>query len=319
MIILRQPPFPLEVSYSGLDPDTNYLMEIYDNKSRLIESIDVISDGTGVVAQELSVLFTRFDDIYSLYIYSLLLGEPDLPVVIDTLTIKRPYVDPASLAQTEQELVEYTQNERIARAIIDAYIGNGFYYTSSTYEISGLGLDYLPVPDRINRVNYVYRNNQKVYDRFAPEDVVQETYVVTPDHTAITIQKPGEYNRSQYKPVTLPLAASDSYNLYNDNDDPVAALTRINNLEMFPIDYDYVVTGEFGWPVVPQDIQDATKMLIEDLKCNRINYVSKYITEYRTDQFTIKYDDMALKGTGNLIVDRILDNYKMNFYRLGVI
>lgn len=319
MIILRQPPFPIEVSYSGLDPDTNYLMEIYDDKSALIESIDVISSGTGVVEESLPVFFSRFDDTYSLYIYSLLAGEPDLPVVIDTLTIQRPYVDPNSLTDDPTLLEEYTKNERIARAIIDSYIGFGFYYKNSTIETTGLGADYLPMPDRINRINYVYRNNIKVYDRFAPEGTDQDTYVITPDYTAITIYKAEEYDRSQYKPVTLPLASSDSYNLYNDNDDPVAALTRVRNMEMFPKDFDYVVTGEFGWPVVPQDIQYAAKMLVDDLQCNRINYISKYITEYRTDQFTIKYDQMALKGTGNLVVDKILDNYRMNFYRVGVL
>jgi hypothetical protein len=84
-------------------------------------------------------------------------------------------------------------------------------------------------------------------------------------------------------------------------------------------EYDYVITGEFGWPVVPQDIQDATRMLINDISCNKLQYVSQYIKEYKTDQFTIKYDDLASSGTGNMLVDKILSQYNNNFQRMGVL
>ena len=88
---------------------------------------------------------------------------------------------------------------------------------------------------------------------------------------------------------------------------------------MFPKDWDYVVYGEFGWPVVPQDIKDATRMLIEDLRCGKLTYINKYIAEYETDQFKVKYSDMSLKGSGNLLVDKILQNYSIPIYRLGVL
>jgi hypothetical protein len=71
--------------------------------------------------------------------------------------------------------------------------------------------------------------------------------------------------------------------------------------------------------VVPQDIKDATNMLIEDIKCGKLSYVTKYISEYETDQFRVKYNDLALKGSGNLLVDRILQNYSIPIYRIGVL
>ena len=60
-------------------------------------------------------------------------------------------------------------------------------------------------------------------------------------------------------------------------------------------------------------------MLIEDIRCGKLDYVNKYINEYRTDQFTIKYDKLAWQGTGNRIVDHILQGYATNFYKLGVL
>jgi hypothetical protein len=318
MYLLRQPPFPLVLEYSGLSPEENLLLQIYSDKSRLIYSIEVTSDSQGNVVTELPKYFSRFDAKYSLYLYSLINEEPDEVVLVDTLSVYRPYLNPYDLGNTDEEDEDAIYKERIVRSIIDVVTG-GFYYTDDVVETVGLGADYLPLPNRINRINSVYRNNVKVYDRFASSETKQDIYVVTPDNAAITIKKDGVYNKLQSAPQMLPLAASDSFNLYSDSSDPIAALTQIREFAMFPKDYDYAVFGEFGWPVVPQDIQDATKMLFDDLSCNKLQYVSQYIKEYRTDQFTIKYDDLAVKGTGNMIVDKILSQYHTNFYKIGVI
>jgi hypothetical protein len=318
MYLLRQPPFPLLVEYNGLVSEESYLLEIYSDKSRLLYSVNISSNEDGEVSLELPEYFAKFDGKYSLYIYELENEEPMQTVLIDTLSIYRPYLNPYDLGETEDEDEEAIYKERIVRSIIDVITG-GFYYTDDTVETTGLGADYLPMPNRINRINYVYRNNVKVYDRFAPEGTKQDVYIIAPDNAAITIKKEGTYNRLQSAPQTLPLGASDSFNLYSDSNDPIAALTQIREFALFPKDYDYVVFGEFGWPVVPQDIQDATRMLFDDLSCNKLQYVSQYIKEYKTDQFTIKYDDLAVKGTGNMIVDKILSRYHTNFYKIGVL
>ena len=53
MNILRQTPFPLEVSYSDLEPSTDYILEIYDDHSRVIVSELIESDGSGDITFEL--------------------------------------------------------------------------------------------------------------------------------------------------------------------------------------------------------------------------------------------------------------------------
>jgi hypothetical protein len=317
MDLLRQPPFPLEVTYSDLNSSEEYLLQIYSDKSRLMHSINLMSDEDGEIIYSLPEYYARFDGTYSLYIYELDDGHPANTAVIDTLSISRPYVNPYTIANTDLEEEQAIYNEKLARMIIDSFTG-GFYYTEGTMDLVGLGADFLPVPNRINRLNFLYRNNVKVYDRF-DEEVVQDRYVVTPDHTAITIRQAGLYNRHQSMPVQLPLGASDSFNLYSDSNDPIAALTKIREFALFPKDYDYTLVGEFGWPVVPQDIQRATLILMEDIACNKLDYISRYVTEYKTDQFTVKYSDVSLKGTGNMIVDNILAPYQNNFYKLGVL
>lgn len=318
MDILRQPPFPIQVSYSDLDPNTEYLLEIYDDHTNIVVSASVLSNGSGIIEYELDKDFEKFDETYALYVYSLNeLLEPDQTIIIDNLYIYRPYINPLSLAETPGEEEEYIVLERTARQIIDTLVG-GFYYTRSDVETTGLGADFLPLPQRANRINQVYENNVKIYDRLDPI-AGQYTYFITPDKSAMTISASGEYNRLQSKSVHLPVAASDSFMLYGDDYDAVQALTEIKGAGIFPKDWDYVVYGEWGWPVVPQDIKNATKMLINDLKCNNLAYVNKYITEYQTDQFRVKYADIATSGTGNLIVDKILQAYSVPLYKLGVI
>ena len=318
MDILRQPPFPFEIFYEGLEPETPYLFEIHDDRTETIIQEAVQTNSEGVLEYTLTGDFEKFDESYSVYIYSMDESEgPNQTVVIDNLHIYRPYINPLSIAETPGEEEEYILLERTARQIIDVITG-GFYYKSEEFVALGQGTDYLVFNKRANRINSVYENNVKVYDRINPIDG-QHTYFITPDKTAMTIAVNQEYNRLQSKEVRLPLAASDSFMFYGDDYDAVQALTEIKGASMFPKDWDYLVYGEWGWPVVPQDIRDATKMLINDLKCNNISYTQKYISEYQTDQFRVKYSELATRGTGNLLVDKILEPYSAPLYTIGVL
>ena len=77
MDILRQTPFPLQASYDGLDPSTDFILQIYDDHTNLVVSSSVTSDVSGVVTYDLTGYFEQFDETYSLYIYSL--DEEDEP------------------------------------------------------------------------------------------------------------------------------------------------------------------------------------------------------------------------------------------------
>ena len=48
----------------------------------------------------------------------------------------------------------------------------------------------------------------------------------------------------------------------------------------------------------------ATKLLIEDIKCGKLDYFKRYVTAYNTDQFRIQFDKSVLNGTGNIIVEQ---------------
>ena len=244
----------------------------------------------------------------------------------------RPYVNASLLAETEEDIEEAKQYEAIARAIINSITG-GFLYERKTIETVGLNNDYLALPFRLNKVLSVRENDVLVFDaeNTDPEWVNTREYYVTPDKGSISVVVPGTtgYNRIQSNPPQRPRAASDSFTLYNTNDSPnfsdgMTYSTKVfadgaGGSPMFPGGWDYIVEVEAGWPVIPQDIKQATTLIVNDLRCNNIPYINSYIEEYKSDQFTLKFERGVFKDTGNRIADKILSAYVRPIYRLGVL
>jgi hypothetical protein len=116
----------------------------------------------------------------------------------------------------------------------------------------------------------------------------------------------GGYNRYESTPVRLPVATGD-LNYYGFTG------------SAFPRGYDYTFILDVGYKAVPPDVEQAAMMLIEDLKCGNNDYYRRFVTQYKTDQFDIKFAPQFLEGTGNLIVDKILDGYKGSVFKPGII
>lgn len=329
MEITRLQPFPLTFNQSGFNEDTDYLIAIMDDHAGDLVEIPVTSDEEGIISTQLPNYFSRYDQEYRAEIYLSDGVDPETErtirgdlIWVDTLTIMRPYVDPNLLAQTEEDIEEAKLYEAVARAIINSITG-GFLYERQTVETVGLGNDYLAVPFRLNKIVRVYENDVIVYDT---EPVDPETwknvkeYYITPDRGSISVVVPntGGFNRQQSKPVEYPKGASDSFTLYNTNDSP-NFMQSVTGSPMFPKGWDYVVEVETGWPIIPQDIKQATQLIVNDLRCNNIPYINSYIKDYKSDQFTLSFDPGVFRDTGNRIADKILSAYVRPIYRLGVL
>lgn len=138
------------------------------------------------------------------------------------------------------------------------------------------------------------------------------TYKPTLDNSAIyrysTIEGPNvEYNRLEYNPTRTPRALGD-LGFYGRSGQGVA----------FPKGYDYIFVLDAGYKAIPPEIELAAGYLIQDLENGSNEYWSRFITQYKTDQFDVKFDPKFLGGTGNLIVDKILDGYKSASIKPGL-
>lgn len=329
MNILRLPPYPLSVTYTVPDASTDYIIVIEDVADLTEIEESVTSTANSKITYFLTGDFVKYDKSYAVSIYEdagssgadLVRGDI---VVEDNLNIERPYVNPTTLATsgTATDIAAYTEYESLARSIIDSITG-GFYYNRTYLEVVGQGTDYVPLWKKTHKILKAYENAELVYDL---SDTVNGpalksyTYVITKDKSAITkdpLEATDALNRAERKYPNIPVAPSDSISLFDTEDS--GNVQTIVPAVAFPEGIDCIFLLETGYKVVPNDITDATKMLIEDIKCGKLDYYKRYIKNYSTDQFKIEYDKRMIDGTGNILVDKILDKYIETIIRPGVL
>jgi hypothetical protein len=329
MNILRLPPYPLSVTYTVPDASTDYIIVIEDVADLTEIEESVTSTANFKITYSLTGDFVKYDKSYAVSIYEdagssgadLVRGDI---VVEDNLNIERPYVNPTTLATsgTATDIAAYTEYEGLARSIIDSITG-GFYYNRTYLEVVGQGTDYVPLWKKTHKILKAYENAELVYDL---SDTVNGpalksyTYLITKDKSAITkdpLETTDSLNRAERKYPNIPVAPSDSISLFDTEDS--GNVQTIVPAVAFPEGIDCIFLLETGYKVVPNDITDATKMLIEDIKCGKLDYYKRYIKNYSTDQFKIEYDKRMIDGTGNILVDKILDKYIETIIRPGVL
>lgn len=324
MQILRIPPFPLYATYTVPNPNTDYIFTI-ENSPRTIEAQVVLtSDATSKLTYQLTGDFVKYDHNYAVFIYETEDGETFGDVVVqDVLNIMKPYVSPYYLAEkygngTASEVAEYTEHEQLARGLIDQVVGpKGFIFEKTVMEVVGEGTDYLPLWDIGYKIVQVYENGELVFDiDQTPSNLGEFYYGITQDRSAIYkeyVPAQFQYNRAEKRPMKIQRANSDSYR----NSIPLDSSRMVlpDQSVMFPEGVDYIIIFESGYKVIPHEIEDAATRLIDDIKCGRLDYMKKYIVEYQTDQYSVKFDPSLTFGTGNGFVDKILQRYVVDIYK----
>jgi hypothetical protein len=298
MEILRAQPYSnLTISFevpSIVTLDSDITITVIDLADLSVQDTFSYSAMSGDIIQY--PLSSKYDTDYQVIITADL--DEVETIFDDVFSIVRPYVTPSTLGETASQIAEYTRFEEIARAVIDSVIPEGFYYKKKVLETVGLGADYIPLWMDAKKILAVYENNVLVTDR---------VYEITKDKTAITETMLDIVNRDEQAPLIMPTAMSDIVD------------ANLPPLRGFPNGYDYRFVLESGYPAVPSDIARAATLLIDDIKCGRIDYYQRYITSYNTDQFRLQFDKRMFEGTGNIVVDKILSKYAKSITRLGVL
>lgn len=302
MDILRVPTYPKLTTWDVPDNNENYTIYVED----LIDHEMVSSNVVSTVNSKVNYNFSNSDLLLDRKFLFQILDEDENIVVEDVINFVRPYVNPNNLGSTASEITEYTQLEMIARSIIDTIIQDGFYNSKMIVQGVGQGSDYFNVWKKFNKVLKVYENNILIFDFETPDENFY-AFNITGDNSAIQRVSESTYNRVEQGSIILPASAGD------------LGSVGTGRVVDFPRGYDYIFLIDAGYKTVPVDIEYATKLLIEDLKCGKLDYYKRYVTSYNTDQYEIQFDKTVLNGTGNMIVDKILDKYRNNLVRPGVI
>lgn len=302
MDILRVPTYPKLTTWEVPDNNENYTIYVED----LVDHEMVSSNVVSTVNSKVTYTFNQSDLLMDRKFLFQILDEDENIVVEDVVDFVRPYVNPNSLGSTASEITEYTQLEMVARSIIDTIIQDGFYNSKMIVQGVGQGSDYFNVWKKFNKVLKVYENNILIFDFETPDENFY-AFNITGDNSAIQRVSESTYNRVEQGSIILPASAGD------------LGSVGTGRVVDFPRGYDYIFLLDAGYKTVPVDIEYATKLLIEDLKCGKLDYYKRYVTSYNTDQYKIQFDKTVLNGTGNMIVDKILDKYRNNLVRPGVI
>jgi hypothetical protein len=276
--------------FSSLVPNGLYTLEYSDIMTDVIVSASATANATGEASFLLDEKYASYDAVLDANVYDYL----DEVVVSTNIDVIRPYTNISTLAtDLNKTVTQVKEMERIARYIIDSEVSEGFKYVRKEKEIVGNGSDYLVVNEKINKLYKVYENGTLLYD--STSDNNELNFTISKDKTSI-VPLHEESNKTEY-----PQVWRDRY------------LSRA-----FSDGYDYVIDADFGYKIVPQDIQEATRLLCSDISNDNMKYLNKYIESFDNADFKIKFAKNFNASTGNLIVDRILAKYKNNI-RIGVL
>lgn len=302
MDILRVPTYPKVTTWEVPVRLANYTIYVEDLVDHVMRSSNVVSNANSKV----SYTFNQSELLTDRNFLFQVLDRNDNIVVEDTVSIYRPYVNPNLMASTASEIKEYQELEMVARSIIDTIVTDGFYNVKKIVQGVGQGSDYFSMWEKFNKILKVYENNVLVYDFETPEDNLY-VFNSTGDNSGVQRVVNSEYNRVEQGSIVMPPAYGDLGSVGS------------GRVVDFPRGYDYIFVLDSGYKTVPTDVEYAAKLLIDDLKCGKLDYYKRYVTAYNTDQYEIKFDKSILDGTGNMIVDKILDKYLKNIIRPSVI
>ena len=302
MEVMRVPPYPITTTWTLPIANYTYVQVVEDLVDHSVVETTVHSNANGIVTYVLPLDKVQFDRKFYIKFYD---TEHEHILYEENLDIIRPYVNANKIGDTASEISEYRMHELLARAIIDTIIPNGFYNYKKVIQAVGQGSDYFPLWYDTNKILKVYENNVLVYDIDTPSENICD-YVITLDNSAVQRVLTGNWNRAENAPPNLPISVGDlGYFGYNT--------------VSFPAGYDYTFIVDSGYKTIPSDVEIATRALIEDIKCGKLDYYKRYVTSYNTDQFTIQFDKAVFSGTGNMLVDKILDKYSNTILKPGII
>ena len=188
--------------------------------------------------------------------------------------------------KSQQEII---MAERIARYQIDAYTGQSFGRYWGDQEVFGYHSDAIELTQRMVNVKKLYENGVLVIDYTT--DPIYNTFgydvELSTTNKALRIVKNAQdvIYEGQYDPTILYYGRFRQHSRYK-------------------------VSGEFGWSYVPQDINHCAVRLVGNLLSRDAQWRERYLKKVNLSEISFELADGAFNGTGDVIVDSILDSYR---------
>ena len=204
--------------------------------------------------------------------------------IIDYYGIGPKPSDPNFFPQTKLKNLE-----KIARTVINGYTGQQFGARLGSQELFSYGSDAVFLTEPMLTINQVYEDDNLVIDYTASPVFNQFGFDVEITDTGKVVR----------------IVNVDWDVRYDNQVDPT-----ILYYGKFRDGSRYRFSGVIGWQFVPQDIKLAALLLVGDYMSNDSAWRVKYLTKVAMSETSFEMAPGAFNGTGNLLVDNILDSYR---------
>jgi hypothetical protein len=179
--------------------------------------------------------------------------------------------------------------ERVARMMINDYLGFELGKYTGTVVSYGDEADVLLLPSKMISFSKLTENDRVVID--LSQNINDFGYDVEITETGyglrIIPQTPGD-----------DISEQEYYDILNLRSG------------QFRNGYRYEVTGVVGWNYIPVEIKQSMFLLVNDLLCNDSTWRTKYVKKIDSGQMSVELSSLTFNGTGNAIVDSILQKFK---------
>ena len=184
---------------------------------------------------------------------------------------------------------EIENAEKIARTIIDGYTGLKFYLRYDSQEMFGTGSDGIQLIERMTSVDKLYEDG-----------------ILIIDNTTDPVYNQFGYNLELTQTGYVARLVDPGWDIRYDNevDANVLYYGRFRDASR------YKFVGSIGYKYVPEDIKQASMLLVNDLLSNDYAWRNKYLSKVDLSEISFEMSKGAFNGTGNITVDNILDQYR---------
>lgn len=207
-----------------------------------------------------------------------------------------PYIDIDTFFEDHPDLEEdnyekFEKMEKKVRNIINTFCGQSFeYYPNKYLEVMGTGKNSLHLPNPITTLRKV------TADPGTNDETVLHDYEDATMNHIEKIKEPHSFGSSYY--LQFRKSVLDSVNV----------LLLVNRFDRQSV---YRVEGDFGWRFVPNNIEQAADLLLEDMMNDDSIYRRHGIHTADMDVLRIQTGQNFYESTGNIDADILLMDYTL--------
>lgn len=206
-------------------------------------------------------------------------------VQVNVVTPILPLVDIRKIVGDQFSEDEMYDIEKAVRNIIQSHTGQFFGKFIGKKTVSGSGESNLRLPGRLMKLTSI---NGNIYW-----------------NQMLALRGAGWF--LQNKAHGIPSIRAD-FDGWHEN--PWTSTVPIGiNMFNFIEHAEYEINGVWGWNSVPEAVQEAAKLLINDYACGDNNYRDRFLTSMTAADWRLQFHEGAFSNTGNVRANQLLAEY----------